>query len=120
MSSVNVTINGKNYRIGCEEGQEAQLTDRAAELNTEIEKLKAAHGEIGDLRLIVMAAIKLADDLFEASRKADRLRDDMEATRQRDAASGQRHRVADAELTTAIAGAAKQIADVARRLNAAE
>ena len=63
MSQVNVTINGRQFRMACEDGQEDHVTDLARDLDARIEGLRAKFGEIGDTRLTVMAALTVADEL---------------------------------------------------------
>ncbi|WP_341760528.1 cell division protein ZapA [Candidatus Endowatersipora endosymbiont of Watersipora subatra] len=69
MSHVAVKINGKIYRIACDEGQEEHLLDLAHRFNMYIENLKSSFGEIGDQRLIVMAGVLIIDDLVEMTHK---------------------------------------------------
>ncbi|MCB8837062.1 cell division protein ZapA [Aurantimonas sp. VKM B-3413] len=69
MPQVVVTIDGKTYRMACAEGEEDHLADLAADVDGKIAGLREAFGQIGDLRLTVMAAIQTADELFEARRK---------------------------------------------------
>ena len=69
MPEVNVEINGRKYRMACEEGQQAHLIGLAARFNAQVESLKGAVGEIGDNRLTVMAGIAVVDELAEAERK---------------------------------------------------
>ena len=60
MPQINVTINGRQFRMSCEAGEEAHLTELAADLDTRIARLRARFGEIGDTRLTVMAALTVA------------------------------------------------------------
>ena len=69
MPEVNVEINGRKYRMACEEGQQKHLIGLAERFNTQVEGLKGAVGEIGDNRLTVMAGIAVVDELAEAERK---------------------------------------------------
>ncbi len=69
MPEVNVEINGRKYRMACEEGQQAHLIGLAARFNEQVEALKGAVGEIGDNRLTVMAGIAVVDELAEAERR---------------------------------------------------
>jgi len=66
---VNVDINGRKYRMACEEGQQQHLIGLAERFNTHVEALKGAVGEIGDNRLTVMAGIAVVDELAEAERR---------------------------------------------------
>ncbi|MCJ8519581.1 cell division protein ZapA [Pseudorhizobium tarimense] len=69
MAQVTVTIDGKTYRMACEEGQEGHLTDLASRFDQYVGHLKSQFGEIGDLRLTVMAGIMVMDELSEVQRK---------------------------------------------------
>ena len=69
MPEVNVEINGRKYRMACEEGQQQHLIGLAERFNTHVESLKGAVGEIGDNRLTVMAGIAVVDELAEAERR---------------------------------------------------
>ena len=73
MPQVTVTIAGRTYRIACAEGEEDHLEGLAASYDEKIEEMRAAFGEIGDMRLHVMAAITLADEMREAQRRVEAL-----------------------------------------------
>lgn len=64
-----MTINGRVYRIACDDGQEAHLDALAARLDGAIQQLRSAFGEIGDQRLTVMAAIMVMDEASETERR---------------------------------------------------
>ena len=68
-TQVSVTINGRVYRMACEEGQQAQLLSLAAKLDGLIHQLRGSFGEIGDQRLTVMAAIMAMDEMAELNRQ---------------------------------------------------
>lgn len=69
MPEVNVEINGRRYRMACEEGQQSRLIGLAERFNAQVENLKEAVGEIGDNRLTVMAGIAVLDELAAAERR---------------------------------------------------
>jgi cell division protein ZapA len=73
MAQVTVTIDGKAYRMACEEGQEAHLSDLADRFDRYVGHLKGQFGEIGDLRITVMAGIMIMDELSELTRKVGSL-----------------------------------------------
>jgi cell division protein ZapA len=81
MAQVTVTIDGKAYRMACEEGQEGHLTGLAQNFDQYVTHLKGQFGEIGDLRLTVMAAIMVMDELSEANRRAGALENELEGLR---------------------------------------
>ena len=78
MPEVNVEINGRKYRMACEEGQQGHLIKLAERFNAGVESLKGAVGEIGDNRLTVMAGIAVLDELAEAERKVKALEAEVE------------------------------------------
>ena len=77
MPEVNVEINGRKYRMACEEGQQKHLIGLAERFNAQVEGLKGAVGEIGDNRLTVMAGIAVVDELAEAERRIKALEDEV-------------------------------------------
>ena len=86
MAQVTVMIDGKAYRMACEEGQEGHLTDLAAQFDRYVAHLKSQFGEIGDLRLTVMSGIMVMDELTETQRRLKAVESDLEnLKRNRDA-----------------------------------
>jgi cell division protein ZapA len=71
MSKVTVSLNGRSFTMGCEEGQEAYLTELAQDLDARVRGISEQVGQIGDLRLLLMASLVLADELREARRRTD-------------------------------------------------
>jgi cell division protein ZapA len=109
MPEVNVEINGRKYRMACEEGQQGRLIGLAERFNDHVEGLKGAVGEIGDNRLTVMAGIAVLDELSEAERRIEALeRDVLELTR-----AGQD---IAAELENTEANFARKLVDASRAL----
>jgi cell division protein ZapA len=70
MSQVSVTIDGRKYRLACNEGEEARLESLAGLIDQKIGEMRTTFGEIGDQRLVMMAALTLADNLTEARDEA--------------------------------------------------
>src|SRR5271154_6007899 len=70
MSQVSVTIDGRKYRLACNEGEEARLESLAGMIDEKIGEMRKTFGEIGDQRLVIMAALTLADSLTEARDEA--------------------------------------------------
>jgi cell division protein ZapA len=73
MAQVTVTIGGRVYRLACNEGEEPHLEKLASALDAKIDEIRGAFGEIGDQRLVVMAALTIADELTEAKRRVGAL-----------------------------------------------
>ncbi len=69
MAQVTVTIDGKAYRMACEEGQENHLSELADKFDRYVSHLKTQFGEIGDLRITIMAGIMVMDELSDVGRR---------------------------------------------------
>jgi cell division protein ZapA len=117
MSQVSVTINGRQFRMACEDGQEAHLMELARDLDTRIEGLRSKFGEIGDTRLTVMAALTLADVVSETGQRVKRLEEEIAALQEARAASGERAKAAQASVAAALSAAAERIEIITRKLN---
>jgi cell division protein ZapA len=117
MSQVNVTINGRQFRMACEDGQEAHVSDLARDLDARIENLRAKFGEIGDTRLTVMAALTVADELAEMGLRLKRLEQELAALQDARVAAADRNKTAQAAVAAALAAAAERIENVTRKLN---
>lgn len=109
MPHVSVTIAGRQYRMACDEGQEDHLVRLAHDIDSRISQLRTAFGEIGDQRLVVMAAITIADELAEARGRIRALESDIEG--QRDARASALERIQESESEVA-----RTIEEVAERI----
>lgn len=69
MAQVTLRINGYAYTIGCKDGEERHLEAMGAEVSRRIEGVRTAAGPSGEARMLVMAALLMADDLFETRSK---------------------------------------------------
>lgn len=69
MAQISVTINGKSFRMACDDGEEEHLEGLASRFDGWITDLRGAFGEIGDQRLTVMAGIMATDQVNELERK---------------------------------------------------
>jgi cell division protein ZapA len=68
MAQVTIRINGYAYTVGCEDGQEAHLEQMAAEIEQRINSIKSIGGQSGEARLLMLAALLLADELHDLRR----------------------------------------------------
>jgi cell division protein ZapA len=117
MSQVNVTINGRQFRMACEDGQEGHLMELARELDTRICGLRTTFGEIGDTRLTVMAAITVADELAEAALRITRLEEELATLQDARVAASDRAKAAQASVASALSAAAERIESITKKLN---
>jgi cell division protein ZapA len=119
MAQVVVTIDGKAYRMACEEGQESHLEGLAQNFDRYVGHLKSQFGEIGDLRVTVMASIMVMDELSEANRRIADLERDVEALRQgRDSAASVVEK-SDQALAGMLTELSSQVRSIADKLNGA-
>ena len=117
MAQVSVTINGRAYRMACEDGQENHLVKLAKNLDERIVDLRGKFGQIGDARLIVMAAITVADDLAEMGKRVRNLEDELAALQDARVVSADRSQAMNAAIVAAFNSASERIESISRRLN---
>ena len=117
MSHINVTINGRQYRMACEEGQEARLLQLAESFETRIENLRGKFGEIGDARLTVMAALTVCDELLDASHRIRSLEEELAALRDLRAAAADKTRSTQIAMANALNSTADRIEKTTQVLN---
>lgn len=65
MATVTVEINGRPYAVGCADGQEERVRMLAGQFDQHVQSVAGQVGHVGDLRLFLMAALLLADELHE-------------------------------------------------------
>ena len=66
MATVTVDINGRPYAVGCADGQEERVRILARQFDAHVRQVGRDVGNVGDIRLFLMAALVLADELQEA------------------------------------------------------
>jgi cell division protein ZapA len=112
MGQVSVTVNGRQYDVGCDDGQEDQLRQLADYVNTRMSEMVEAVGQIGEARLLLMASLLLADELSEA-------RAELELKRAAPVEGADAADRAQDELGAEIEALANRIEVIAARLNPA-
>jgi cell division protein ZapA len=117
MSHVNVTINGRQYRMACEEGQEPRLLRLAESLETRIESLRGKFGEIGDARLTVMAALTVCDELQDAGNRLRTLEEELVTLRDVRTVAADRAKATQIAVANALNAAADRIEKTTQVLN---
>jgi cell division protein ZapA len=73
MAQVKVIVNGRSFRMGCREGEEGRVRDLAAEIDTHVQRIRNGSKAVQDERLFLMAAIMMADQLWDAREEIARL-----------------------------------------------
>jgi len=117
MNFVNVTIGGRQYRLACEPGQEQRLTKLASNLEDLVGQLRGKFGEVGDQRLIVMAALTLADELYDARQKISRLEADVAEMIDARTTYVERSKVTQEAVAAALNAASERLEKMTQVLN---
>jgi len=112
MPQISLKINERHYEMTCDEGQEAHLSKLAGHLDERIQDLVGAVGQVGEGRLLVMASLMVADQLFEAYKEIHELKAGNGAAT--GDATGD-----DAGAAAALEACAQRIETIAARLAAA-
>jgi cell division protein ZapA len=108
MPLVNVMVNGRAYTIACDDGEEGHLKELAAHVDEKAREVLASVGQVGDARMLLMAALLIADEQHELSGKG--------------AGDSDRHSLhlraeqAESAAADALESATKKIQDIAARL----
>ena len=66
MATVTVEVNGRPYAVGCADGQEERVRILAKQFDNQVRQVAQDVGHVGDLRLFLMSALILSDELHEA------------------------------------------------------
>ena len=114
MAHVSVTINSRQYRMACDDGQEQHLARLAQDLDRRIAELRTSFGEIGDMRITVMAALVLAEELSEARQRLVRLEAELTVLQKARATTADLAEATQADLAATFNSAAERIEKAAR------
>jgi cell division protein ZapA len=113
MAAVIVNIAGRSYRLSCDDGEEPRLEQLARYVEGKILGMKDGFGEIGEQRIVVMAALSIADEAADARGRAQAMEMDVAALRaELDAA-----KKAAATLEERVASAVEEAARRLEQLN---
>jgi cell division protein ZapA len=106
MGKVHIVVNNRGYDVACDDGQEGQVTELGQDLAHRIDKVAHAVGQIGDARLLLMAALLISDELATAKKELLRL-------------AGDRSGAEEDKLAESIERLASRVEAIAARLEAA-
>jgi len=115
MAQVTVLVNGRNYTLACEDGEEEHLTALAAFIDARVAELGQEIGQVGDARLMLMASLVVADELAVANERVEELEQEIAQLRQEKQATLAAASVEDS-FAEVLESAAKRIEDIAARL----
>jgi len=116
MPLVNVMVNGRAYTIACDEGEEDHLKGLAAQVDAKAREVLSSVGQVGDARMMLMAALLIADEHHDMTAKL------AAGTQAATDSSGEkeslhlRAETAESAAADALESAAKRLEDIAARL----
>lgn len=115
MAEVNISLNGRSYEIACDAGQEGRVVDLAAYIDQRLQQIARSGGAYNDAHLLVLTALVLADELYEA-REAAAARP---AAKTAPAAPAPQNREEEQIVLRLLSDLAKRIDGIAQRVQAA-
>jgi cell division protein ZapA len=116
VAQINVSINGRQFRMACEDGQEDHLLRLARDFDQRVEKIRAQFGEVGDMRLTIMAALTLGDEMSEAVKRIRRLEEEVTALQDARVVAADRAQQTEVAIVKAFTAAAERLEKVAKAL----
>jgi cell division protein ZapA len=103
--------------MACDDGQEGHLTQLAQDLDRRIEGLRNDFGEIGDMRLTIMAALLIADEMSEQGHRLRRAEDECAALQDARMVAADRAKATEAAIVAAFNAAAERIENLVKALD---
>ncbi|MBV69370.1 MAG: hypothetical protein CMJ08_06185 [Pelagibacterales bacterium] len=61
VADVDIIINSRTYRISCKDGEEDRIKSLSSQINNEVKSLVSKIGQLGEARMILLAALVLLD-----------------------------------------------------------
>ena len=116
MSQVIVQVNDRPYTMQCPDGEEDHLQELAKLLDAEVSRIKSNVGAVGDIRLLVMAGLMVADRLSESVRRIEELEDQLRGAREARNATVQQAREMEAKFTERLETAAQRLVGLATKI----
>ena len=116
MANVVVTVAERPYTMQCPDGEEDHLRELAQLLDTEVTRIKQSVGSIGDIRLLVMSGLMVADRLSEAIQKIETLEDQVQSLRESKNVAQTQLKTLETNLTTHLDRAAVRLEGLAKKM----
>lgn len=116
MPLVNVMVNQRAYTIACDEGEEEHLRELAKYVDSKVRELLGTVGQVGDGRLLLMAALLITDDYLDASAQLERRTQELDELTASHADTKMKLDTADAGTAEIFEAAKKRLGDIAGKL----
>lgn len=114
MVHVIVQVNDRPYTMQCPDGEEAHLKELARLLDTEVQAIKRSVGSVGDIRLLVMSGLMVADRLSESIQRIEDLEDQLRGLRESRNLAQQQIKELETKFAGRLEAAAKRLEVLAR------
>ncbi len=108
MAEANLNINGKNYSIHCEDGQEQRVLELGQFVDSRLKDIAQAGAASNENHLLVLTALMLADEIFDLREDSTALNSQLQ--------SSQANQNDEASVALAIDELANRIERIAGRL----
>lgn len=130
MAEVNLNINGRQYRIGCDAGEEDRVAQLGEYIDQQVRSINSPGVQASDAHLLVLGSIIMCDELFElkdmlaqaqnqynaVSQKLESVSEELEYLQSNGSSSDTRDSFDDDEVADIIANLATRIENIADRL----
>ncbi len=116
MAHVIVQVNGRPYTMQCPEGEEDHLNELAELLDSEVQRVKQSVGNVGDIRMLVMAGLMVADRLSEAIRRIEALEEQVDGLRESKNAAQAETKAVEDQFGGRLEAASKRLEMLAREM----
>jgi cell division protein ZapA len=112
MPEIAITVNGRNYRVTCGDGQEERLQALARSFDERVQTLVRSVGQAGEAQLLLVAGLLLADQL-------DEIRAELERVKAAPPPAPRVDKTAERQATALIEGLTQRIEAIAEQLERA-
>jgi len=116
MPLVNVMVNSRAYTIACDEGEESHLRELAVHVDAKVRELLSSVGQVGETRLLLMAALLIADEHHDAAQKLHLRTTEFGALSTAHDTVSSRLAQSESNASDAFEAATRRIEDIAARL----
>ncbi|CAN5417885.1 cell division protein ZapA [soil metagenome] len=118
MAQVIVQVSDRPYTMQCPDGEEEHLRELARLLDSEVSRIKRSVGSVGDIRLLVMAGLMVADRLSEAILRIEDLEEQLKAARDSRSFAIQQTKEVESRFADRLESASKRLEVLAREMGA--
>ncbi len=114
MGQVVINVNSRSFTMECADGEEDHLQELAKLLDTQVKEIKAGVGEVGDIRLLVMAGLIIADQLSESLDRVETLTGEISGAHKIGTDAIEQSKKSEAAIAERIEAAAKRLEQVSK------